>query len=85
MPQRGRPHRGGNARHGVVDLRLRIDVFPLAHLDLVHAPHKQEHALFGDLHDGEIGVMAEWERKVGWKGQVGGPAGTASGAWAKGA
>ena len=26
---------------------------------------------------------ADWERKVGWKGQVGGPAGTASGASAK--
>ena len=56
MARRGRLHRGGNARHGQVDLRLHIDVVPLAHLDLVHAPHEEEDAMLGDLHDGEIGA-----------------------------
>ena len=72
MPRRGQPHRGSNARHGEVDLRLRIDVVPLADLDLVHAPHEEEHALLGDLHDGEIGAWDGAGEEAGVEGAGGG-------------
>ena len=74
---------GGNAGHGEVDLRLRIDIVPLAGLQLVHAAHEEQHALLADLDDGEVGAGADREMKVGWKGQVGGPAGTVWGGSAK--
>ena len=83
MSQRGRPHRGRNAQHGEVDLRLRIDVVPLADPDLVHVPHKTVDIVRGDLHDREIGAWGGAGEKGGIEGAGGGPAGTASGASAK--
>ena len=73
MPQRGRPHRGSNTRHGEVDIRLRIDVVPVADLDLVHAPHEVERALLGDLDDREVGAGG----RAGEEGGVEGPGGGA--------
>ena len=72
MPRRGRPHRGSNARHGEVDIQLIIGVAPLADLDLVPAPHKEEHALLGDLHDGEIGARGGAGEEGGVEGADGG-------------
>ena len=37
-----------------MDLRLRIDVVPLANLDVVHGTHKKETSVLGDLDDGEV-------------------------------
>ena len=76
-------NRGSNARHGEVDLRLRIDVVPLADLDLVHAPHEEEHALLADLDDGQVGGWGRPGEEGGVEGGGVGPAGTASGGSAK--
>ena len=72
MPQRDRLHRGGNARHGAVDLRLRIDVVPLADLDLVQLPAKKRMPCTAISMTARSDLGPERERKVGWKGQVGG-------------
>ena len=46
----GRP--GGATPDMALDLRLCIDVIPLANLDLVHAPNEEEHALLADRRRG---------------------------------
>ena len=63
-----------------MDLRLRINIVPLADLDLVHAPHVEEDPLSAISMTARSKLGAEWERKVGRKG---GPTGTAWGAPAK--
>ena len=64
--------RGRNGRDDDVDFRLRIDVVPLADLDLVHVPHEKEDTLLGDLHDGEIGARGGAGEDGGVEGAGGG-------------
>ena len=78
VPQRGRPLQGGNAGHGEVDLRLRIDIVPLANLKLVHAAHEEQHALLADPDDGEVGGRGQPGEEGGVEGAGGEPAGTDS-------
>ena len=72
VPQRGRPTRGGNAGQGEVDLRLRDDIAPLAHLQLMHAAHEEQHALVADLDDGEVGGRGRPGDEGGVEGAGGG-------------
>ena len=72
LPQRGRPLRGGNASHGEVHLRLRIDIVPLADLLLVQAAHEEQHALLAVLDDGEVGGRGRPGEEGGVEGARGG-------------
>ena len=88
VPQRGRPTRGGNAGHGEVDPRLRIDIVPVADLQLVHAAHEEQRALLADLEDGEVGGRGRPGDEGGVEGAGGGACrdrlggGSAKMAWA---
>ena len=73
-----RPHQGGNIQNGKLDIRLRIIVVPLADLDLVHGPHKEEDTVLSDVYNGEVGGRGGAGEEARVVGGLEGLAGTAS-------